>query len=952
MTQSNHSKRFAVPFMWVILGLCFVILAACSSGEVETHERPPQDPALVTGTLDNGVRYAVLRNQTPPLTGALRVRFATGSLNEVPGTGGLAHYLEHMAFNGSKNVPEGEMIKMLERYGLAFGADTNAHTSTDETVYKLNLPTVSDDVLDVAFMLMRETAENLTMDQDAIERELGIILSEKRTRDSASYRAWEAHMNFLTEGSDLMSRLPIGSDESLNAISSKDFKAYYKAHYHPKKTLVTFVGDVEPEVIVARIKETFEDWTPSTDAADDLPLAPATVEPRRVAFHTEEGLLTNIRFYALKPYQEREDTLSYRRERLVNSIATGLMNTRMRNIYEGSEPPFIFAGMGTLSSFDLIEGVSFSGRAHRGEWKAAVQGMEQELRRALKYGFTQREFDTYIKRLDAAYEAQAKGADTRATISRTDGLVKSLLDSQANDRVFTHPSDQLKWYNETKPSIALKEINSRLVELWGELEDVSLYMESGEPIENAETEIRQVLNASREVAVTEIESSGADEFLYTDFGTPGTIVSESYVEDADAYLVKFANNVRLNFKQTDFSDDRVFVRVDVGEGNLSSPRKDEGLRRMALNLMSSSGVEAHDSIELRRLLAGKLVSTGFSFGPASETFRMNTVTVPEDLGMQFNVYAAKISAPAFREDVRENYIKKLQAWYPTHDTTVQGVMSRYVPRLIRSGDERFGFGEEDEFYAPTIEEIEAWMRPQLETGLIEVTVVGDIDKDTVIAEVARTFAALPMRKDSRDTHSDMRVVNFPEGVQEPVSLYHKGDDNQSQIRVYWPAPDGMDVSHSRQMNVLRAVFRNRMVEIIREDEAATYSPSVGAHSSTLFEGYGYLTTVLNVVPETIPALLIKIDEIAADIQAGNISQDEFDRAMTPIKESLDDSLETNNYWMNVLKDAQTGGEGLENFRSRDAEYDNMSLDDVKAMAAKVLNADKAYRIQIVPLSEM
>ena len=780
----HRSRRFSLLGAAAIFVLTTFLVPTLQAQPGRLDDPLPKDPAVRMGVLDNGLTYMIRQNNKPENRAELRLAVRAGSILEDDDQRGLAHFVEHMAFNGSKNVPEGEMIKVLERHGLAFGADTNAHTSTDETVYKLNLPTVKEDVLDVAFMLMRETAENLNMDQGAIERELGIILSEKRTRDTAGYRAWESRMKFLTDGSDFMERLPIGSDESLNAIKSEDFKAYYKAHYHPTKTLVTFVGDVDPEVIVTRIKDTFSDWKPATEAAEDRTVKLESIEPGRVLFHTEDGLLTNISFYALEPYKKRDDTLANRRNRLVSSIASGAMTARMRTIYDGPNPPFIFAGMSLNNTFDLVEGVSFSGRAHKGEWASAIAGMDQELRRALKFGFTQREFDTYIKRLDAAYEARAKGADTRATTSRTGGLVKSVLTSQANDRVFTHPRDRLAWYNETKPSITLKEVNAKLRELWGKVEDASLYMESGEPIEDAEQEIRTVLAVSRAVEVEAPDNSGADEFLYTEFGEPGKVVSETHVEDADAYLVKFENNVRLNFKQTDFSDDRVFIRVDVGEGSLSIPRKDEGLRRMALNVINKSGLEAHDSVELTRLLAGKLVATDLSFREASETFYMSTVTVPKDLGAQFNVYTAKLSAPAFREDVRASYIKKLQAWYPTHDSTVQGVMSRYVPRLIRSGDARFGFGEEDEFYAPKISEIEAWLRPQLETGLIEITVVGDIDKAAVVNEVARTFGALPQRKDFRDLHGDMRAVKFPEGKLEPVSLSHKGDANQSQMRVY------------------------------------------------------------------------------------------------------------------------------------------------------------------------
>jgi len=213
-----------------------VILTACSPAKQDTAKNDnavstdqatlidlPElapDPALLTGTLDNGIGYAILQNKTPPGRAALRVRFDTGSFNELPGTEGLAHYLEHMAFNGTKNVPEGEMVQILERIGLSFGADTNASTGVDRTVYKLNLPNTNTEVLDTAFMLMRETAENMTLDEDAIDRELGIILSEKRGRDTARYRAVEASWKFLTRGSDVISRFPFGTEEALRCISS------------------------------------------------------------------------------------------------------------------------------------------------------------------------------------------------------------------------------------------------------------------------------------------------------------------------------------------------------------------------------------------------------------------------------------------------------------------------------------------------------------------------------------------------------------------------------------------------------------------------------------------------------------------------------------------------------------------------------------------------------------
>ena len=202
-----------------------------------------------------------------------------GSLDETPETRGIAHFLEHMAFNGSENVPEGELLPRLERFGLSFGADTNAHTGFDETVYKLNLPNVDEAVIDEAFMLFRETADKLTLDQGAIDRERGIILSEKRTRNTTPFKLLLAQMEFFASGSGLLEQLPIGTEETINSINAEQMRAFYEAHYHPEKAFLVFVGDVDPGAVIDRIEATIGDWQPGTEPA---PIAKASGSRQRV----------------------------------------------------------------------------------------------------------------------------------------------------------------------------------------------------------------------------------------------------------------------------------------------------------------------------------------------------------------------------------------------------------------------------------------------------------------------------------------------------------------------------------------------------------------------------------------------------------------------------------------------------------------------------------------------
>lgn len=911
------------------------------------------DPALLTGTLDNGVVYAILHNETPPGQAALRVRFDTGSFNELPGTEGLAHYLEHMAFNGTKNVPEGEMIQILERLGLSFGADTNASTGVDRTVYKLNLPNTKPEVLDAAFMLMRETAENMTLDEGAIDRELGIILSEKRTRDSANYRAWEASMGLLSEGSDAMSRLPIGTEETLRAIQADDFRAYYDAHYHPEKTIVAFVGDADPKVIEARIRETFGDWTGADEPGDTREPTPATPELGQVVVYQEDGLPTRIRLLSIRPYLDREDTSERRREETLRSLAFGMMSYRMQAVAEQVDRPFVNASMGLHSTFDLTEGVVFVAYTQPENWERALRGLETELRRALQYGFTQSELDAQMARYDASMKARAEGANTRPTTSRTGGLTASLMSSFERDRVFTHPSQNLAKFVAMRDTLSLDAVNAELHREWGNADDLSVFMQTSDAPDDAEAKIRAVLSDSRAQPVSEPDMIEGKPFAYDDFGTPGKVVSDTAAEDIDVRLVKFENNVRLTVKQTDFQDDRVLIKVAFGDGMLSAPVRNEGLRRMALSVIQQSGLDAHELSELRRILAGRLVaSNAFTALASGDDFSFTTVTVPDDMLLQFQIYAAQLSAQAFRERARVNHIDKLKAWYPRHDTTIGGVFSKHVQRRIYGGDARFGFENEDQFYAPELSDIEAWLRPQFERGPVEVTIVGDIDPEVAIETVARTLGALPVRNvagaDDSPSVAKMRQVSFGAPSAGPTVFRHKGDENQAQLRIYWPAYDGMDPLYARRLSVLRSVLRNRLVKDIREGEATTYSPGAGSHASTTFNDFGYVVAVLTLKPEDVDDMADKVRGIAADLASGNISEDEFDRALKPIVERLDSTEKTNGYWANVLDDAQSDGRGLNAHRTRNSDFEAMRVEDVRNLAAVVFDPERALDIRTLP----
>ncbi len=901
------------------------------------------DENVVYGKLENGLRYAVMQNATPTKTAAIRLRFDTGSLNDVDGTQGLAHFLEHMAFNGSKNIPEGEMTKTLERYGLAFGADTNAYTSFDETVYQLDLPEVTEEMFDVTLKIMRETASNLTLDQGAIDRERGVVKSEKRNRDSPGYRAQMANLEFFLGESRILENLPIGTDEALESIDRPDFEAYYNGHYRPEDAFIVIVGDVDPEFAAAKIATYFADWTPVGDALPDLPAGESVKTGLQVGYFTDPDVSTSLEFGVMRPFEAKDDTIDNRRKGFIDGLGNAMLNRRLQTVVLSGNAPFISASASTYGLYEAAEATSLNMTASADDWATALAAGEQEVRRAVQYGFSQAELDEQIANFRKGLQVSVQTSSTR----RTPSLANAITANFASDRVFTTPQSALERFEELAAELSLDEIWDAFKAQWSGVEEPLIWMTTEKLIENPQDIIAAAYKDSLAVSVEKPAVMKSVDFAYTDFGKPGKVVFKDRIEDIGVTRVKFANNVMLNIKKTDFDKDSIAIIASFGGGTLSLPKDNPHVQQLASYAVTAGGLEAHSSDELSRILAGKTV--GASFGAGTERFKLSGGTVPGNLDDQLNLMAAYFVAPGFRAEAEPRYDNYIEGWYPTLDSTPGGVAQRDIARLIRSGDERFGIPSMNDIIQPTMKDVEAWVKPALMSGQLEIGVVGDIDVQTVIDAVARTFGALPKRTDSTPDYADGRKLKFPKGTKTGnlLTLTHEGEQNRAMVRIYWPAPDGSDILRDRRLNMLNRVFRLRLIDEVREKAGAAYSPSAFNYNAVAYPGYGYQGISLDVDPKEVDAMFTLSLAIAEDFKAGNFTQDEFDRAMTPVLESLEESLESNRYWMSLIDSAQTDDDYV-NHRSRLETYQNMTLEDLKPLSAQIFDNKKAFKIQILP----
>ncbi len=897
------------------------------------------DTSVIYGRLENGMGYVLKENDTPSGTAAIRMHIDAGSTSEADDQSGLSHFLEHMAFNGSKNVPEGEMIKILERYGLAFGPDTNAFTSFDQVQYQLDLPSVEEEVIDTGIFIMRETAGNLLLDSDAIDRERGVIKSEERARDTYGLRNLINQIEFLAPDTILGDRLPIGDLDVIATAPRERFLDIYNKYYRPERVTFVMVGDFDASEIEAKIKDKFSDWEGVGEDGGDPNLGSVSTDRGLQAnFFYDPDVPTTISLNYVKPYEKRADTSEKRKEDLILSIGNGIVSRRLTKLARQEDAPFLGGSAGNQGFFNAAEVSSIDLTATPETWEAALGVAEQELRRAIEHGFLESELKEQLANIRTGIENSVDRADTRDSTALASQLANAINDV----RVFTTPQSGLDRFNAYADDITLEVVHKAFVEQW-QGTDPLIHMSNNVEIDGAAEKILTTYRASTDVVVDAPEETGSSEFGYADWGAPGEIVMDERIEDLDIRTIKFANNVRLNVKKTDFEEGVVRASLRVGAGELEMADAPDGLNVLADNFYTAGGLGKHSADELQTLLAGKTVSPGFGVGV--DSFGAYGRTNADDLMLQMQLWAAFLTDPGFRPEGEAQWKQAIAVFMPQLDATPAGIAQRDVSRILANGDIRFGFGSETDLGARTYAELKPYLERAASEGAIEIAIVGDVDEDAAISAVASTFGALPERRAEALPFNDARNVTFAES-REPVSLKHAGLEKQAMAMTYWKADDGFDHKSSATQDLLRAVMRLKLTDKLREELGATYSPRAGNTSSEVFPGYGYISASSEVEPTDVELVHAAIDEIASEMAKGSITEDELQRARKPILEGMEEAEEDNGSWIGLIDEAQSLPGDLDRWRKDEAVYQSVTVDELTAAAARYFTPENTLRISI------
>ncbi len=935
------------------LTLSTLALAACApqAREVASAPQPrpdwafevsdvPVDEGYRFGRLANGMRFVIRQNATPKGTALVRMQVDAGSLDESDEERGYAHFVEHMAFNGSTNVPEGEMVKLLERDGLAFGADTNAQTNFERTTYMLDLPRTDPALLDTALMLMRETASELTITPGAVERERGVILSEMRDRNSFALRNYIDQSQFLTPGARYTARLPIGTSETLNAASADSLRAFYRREYVPAHTTIMVIGDFDPAAIEAAIRQRFDNWPAATA---DLQPAAGPIEPALAAkadVYIDPALSERVTAARIGRWLDEPDSLAQRRENLLRQIGYAIVNRRLLRLTRQENAPFRAAGFGTSDLFTAGRSTALAVDTVDGKWRRGLISAAEEYRRALKYGFTKAEVAEQIANIRTANVNAAAAQDTRSN-SQLLGGVMALL---ADDIVPDTPRRSLERLEAFIPAITPEAVLAALKRELVPLDAPMLRFQGRTPPAGGAQGLRSAWDQAMRSSIAPPKASEAGSFAYTDFGPSGQIVSDRIEPVLGIRELRFTNGVRLNLKHTDLEKERIRVQVSIDGGNLLATADKPLATRMA-SVLSLGGLGKHSKDELDTLLAGRTAATSFS--ATDETFVQLATTNPADLELQMQLLAAQITDPGYRREGEILFRQSINNMFASLRATPGAALAADGGAILSDNNPIFSLGKVEDWRALSFDMLKADISNRLEHGAIEIGMVGDFDEAKAIDVVARTFGALPPREAEFGAYADRRNRPFTTDRKTRV-LHHTGPKDQALVTLTWPTRDGEDPVALLQFEVLERVVQIELTETLRERLGKAYSPSASSSLSRTWRGYGIFGISASVDVNEVEATRAAIAETLAQLRREPISEDLLLRARAPMLESFENLLKTNAGWLIYVDRAQTEADRIDRFAKARERALAITPDDLLKLARQYLTADGAVEIAVLP----
>ena len=900
----------------------------------------PNDPAVRTGQLENGMKYYIRHNSKQKGLADFYIIHNVGAIQEADNQQGLAHFLEHMAFNGTTNLPGKMLIEWCEKVGIKFGANLNAGTSWDYTQYLIkDVPVSRQGVVDTAMLILHDWSHFITLDHDEIDKERGVIQEELRTRDGASWRSTIHLLKTLFKGTKYEHRNLIGHLDGLQSFTYDDIRTFYDKWYRPDYQAVVVVGDIDAEKVEAQVKSLMADIpAPAADAATkEVIIVPDNQEPIVSLFEDPEMLESEISLFIKRPALpiQFRNTVQAEMLSLINTLGTTMANARLSEIAMKPNAPFTSAhlGNGGVGICPTLDGLTLSVGTKDGELVAGYAAALTELERIRRHGFTEGEFERA--------KAQVLRREEQAYNNRNDRMngqyVNRYLSAFRRNTAF--PDAEMEWKMDQAiiNGLPLEAINQTFASYITDHNNVIIInAPKKEGVVNPTKE--DVLGATAKVKASQIEAY-KDNTVKEPLIAPNAKLKGSKVKKSAANETfgttewTLKNGVKVVVKPTTFKADEVQIRM-VAQAGISALSDEDYNTGKYLSLVTSQmGISKFSATELRKQLSGKSASTAVA--PDDYTTSVIGSGSPKDIETILQLLYLRFTDPRFNEDdfntVLGQYISYVENIKSNPDYTAS---SEQLKTLYNNNPRRQQISTEV-LKSINYQRI-APIYKQLLSNAADFTmyIVGNVDLETLKPLVEKYIGSLPANKkkltkrvDDGVQYAKGEVVNdFKAPMQQP---------KVSVCRIYTGDID-FNLENSVAINFLKDILRARYTVSIREEKGGTYGVSVGGSLNALYTpNYEF-----EIQFDTNEAMADELSEIVVaeikQIAENGPKAEDVDKVREYLIKEWNNRLVQNGAWMNYLYQYYTYGEAMNRVANYEAVVKGMTAEKIAALAAKVL----------------
>lgn len=920
MQNFMKKRQFATLLLMLVAVLPFVGISA------QQMQQLPMDKDVRYGKLENGLTYYVRSNKLPENRVNFYIAQKVGSIQEEDSQRGLAHFLEHMCFNGTTNFPDDRIVKYCESIGVKFGANLNAYTSTDETVYNINDVPVNESNIDSCLLILHDWANDLILAEKEIDKERGVIHEEWRMRSSASMRIYERQLPVLYPGSKYGHRLPIGTMDVIDNFKYDELRAYYKKWYRPDFQGVVVVGDIDAAAMEAKIKALFSPIKmPENPVAYELYPVPANNEAIYAIDKDKEQQRAIIQMmFKHEPFPvEYKNTPVYFAQNLLNSLVTSALSARLNELSQKADCPYLAAGVsdGTYLVSKTMDAFNVVVLPKPGQDAEAVKAVMTEVERVRRFGFNASEIIRAREEFISRFETIYNNRDKQKHEFYTQQYVRHFLDGEPIPDIET----EFNAYKMLAMQLPTETYSQYFPELVASVDTnfvvLAMYPEKDDVVVPTAEVLKKAIAEARASELTAWVDNVKDEPLVPELPAKGKIVSEEPA--AFGYTCwTLENGARVYYKVTDFNDSEVLMRATSFGGKNAIDTKDMVNLHLMPDVINSTGLGNFKSTELEKKLAGKQASCSVSMGEVTENLVGNST--PKDLRTLFELMYLRFQTPADDPEAYNNLIAMLRSQLENAEKVPDMAFSDSITATVyghHPRKQRVRFADLDKADYTRIKQLYAERFNN--GGDFDFFFTGAINVDSLRLFTEQYIAPLKPQQ-QREAYVDLGINPVKKVVDNHFA--RKMETPQAMIVQLWHGDLKYNIKNDVMLNALGAILSQRYLKSIREEGGLAYS--VGANGAAQFgadETYSLQVYCPGVKPEKIDSALMLMEVAIEDIAKTGVTEEELDKVKKFELKDYADSQKKNNYWHGLIinqvqwgKDRQAGYEAaIQKLTSKD-----------------------------------